>query len=316
MWNRRIPPQWIQESDWSAEGATRTFEAGDLGQALRLADRSVTLTRKIHKRDGLNGIWSQRLAERLRTRAEIHQADGAYRAAIADCTEAISVWEASALTKYPLFVPDVHLILAEVYASLGEREPAVRHGEAIERYRALEATDDSDAIMVARALARYAKAMATVGERERGDTAAREYVAIMRPRIADTYRIDDLAAFAQAVYQLAEPTGQSVPDPESAVEMVPLLRDAIEQMARTVSQSPVAYADPKQRDYALSVLYLLERQGVWLAALGAPRLAAIFEYQSRHLIDQPVRDWTAILTQLRTHVDEALRLRTDPPTLP
>lgn len=317
MWNRnRIKPQWIQESDSYADGAYRALQDGHLSEALRMAERAVQLTRKIHKRDGLAGIWSQRLAQRLRTRAEIHQADGAYRAAIADCTEAISVYESSNLTRYPLFVPDVHLILADVHAALGEREPAVRHGEAIERYRALDLSDENDAIIVARALARYARAMMTVGERERSDAAAREYIAIMRPRIAGLYLVTDLSRFAQAVYQLTEPVEGAAPDAESAVESVPLLQDAIEQMARTVSQSPIAYADQEQRDRALSVLYLLERQGVWLVALGAPRLGAIFEHQSRHLVDQPVRHWTSILAQLREHVDEAVRLRADPPTLP
>jgi tetratricopeptide (TPR) repeat protein len=315
VWNRSGPPsKWIEEADWTAERATLAFQNRDLPEAQKLAERSVTLTRKIRKRDPTGGLWARQLADRLRTLAEIRQAAGDHGAAVTDADDAITAYRDCDTSRYPLFEPSLHLMLMESHAALGEREPAVRHGEAVEDYRrALDGANDHTEVLVARALAQYAAAMYAVGEVERADTAARESVAVFRPRIADIHLQQDLITFAQTVVQLV--LHAESPDAGTAAELIPLLRDAIEQAARTVSESPLAYTTSVNRDHALAVLTMLEQQGRLLDALGAPRLAAVFEHRSHHFVDQPVRDWPAALARLREQTDAALELRTDPPEL-
>ncbi|GII30132.1 hypothetical protein Pmi06nite_35740 [Planotetraspora mira] len=279
-----------------------------------MADEAVRLSQKICKRQPGVGLWIDQLTSRLRTRAEIRQAIGHHRAAMADAHEAITAHEAGGNPKYSLLVPDLHILLAELHAALGEREPALRHSEAIEQFRqALQSGDENTHLITARTLSRYAAIMLLLGDHERAESAARECVTILRPRIAQISRITDIVIFGRMVYHLAQNTDPL--DAEAAAKLIPLMQDGIDQMARTVSPSPLAYTDPDQRDRALGVLNLLEHQGKLLTVLGAPRAAAVFEHHSYHLIDEPVRTWPEILAALREVTDEAVRLRADPPVL-
>ncbi|GAA1307330.1 hypothetical protein Psi02_46360 [Planotetraspora silvatica] len=279
-----------------------------------MADEAVRLSQKICKRQPGIGLWIDQLTSRLRTRAEVREALGHHRAALSDAHEAIAAHEAGGNPKYHLFVPDLHILLAELHAALGEREPALRHSGVIEQFRqALDSGDENTHLITARTLNRYAAVMLLLGDHERADDAARECVEILRPRIGQIRRISDIVIFGRMVYHLAQNTDPL--DAEAAVKLIPLLQDGIDQMAMTVSVSPLAYGDPEQRDRGLAVLNLLERQSQLLTVLGAPGAAAVFEHHSYHLIDEPVRTWPETLAALRAVTDEAVRLRADPPVL-
>jgi len=139
-----------------------------------MADEAVRLSQKICKRQPGVGLWIDQLTSRLRTRAEIRQAIGHHRAAMADAHEAITAHEAGGNPRYSLLVPDLHILLAELHAALGEREPALRHSEAIEQFRqALQSGDENTHLITARTLSRYAAIMLLLGDHERAESAAR-----------------------------------------------------------------------------------------------------------------------------------------------
>jgi len=256
------------------EGMKEAFEDRDYVTALRLADRTIAICRSLHARNDLQ-MSGEALAERLRYRAEIKQEIGDYASALPDADEAAELLERNPGNRYPLALPSTRLMICELHAALGDRDGAMRYSDAIDAFRERLPSDDPRPQVEASGLTRYALAMFAVGEVDLGTTAAWESIALYRPMLAWLSRRDTLARFAQMVYQLAlhaEP-----PTAEAAPRVLLALQDAAEQMIRTVPMAFTALASPLHRDHLLATLNILERQSVWLAALGAQDLAVRYE---------------------------------------
>jgi hypothetical protein len=286
-----------EEGERAFEGMKVAFEDRDYATALLLADKTITICRKLYAR---SPSWTARkLGDRLRYRAEIRQEIGEYADALPDAEEAAELLGSDPHPRLPLEVPSTRLLVCELRAALGDHDGAMRYADAIHAFRESLSPDNQAA-----GLARYALAMFAVHEVELGTTAAWESIELYRPMLTGLARRDTLAQFAQMVYQLA--LHHEPPTAELAPRMLLALQDAAEQMVRTVPVYPTALASPLHRDHLLATLNILERQSMWLAPLAVSELAERYERLSYDLTHLPAAQWQDTVAQLRQPLEACL----------
>ncbi|WP_405536036.1 hypothetical protein OG787_21105 [Streptomyces sp. NBC_00075] len=307
MWKRREAKRRQREGMLDSEAARLTEQAmllfydADYEAVLPLIDRAVQLTTKAHGDQPRFGSDQYALGDRLRWRAETHQALGDPGSALRDATRALALFEAEGSSRYPLLIPMVHVQLSLLYAVLGDAAESRRHGESIEPFRESLVSGGQGALLAAKALAEYATAMWHIGERDLGTAAARESIAAYRSDLGSVFRRDSRITFARIVYQLSlelEP-----PDPRDAMEVLLMLQDIVEQLILVIPWSLTPFAEPRFRTHGVALLNTLERQGVWAAALDEPQLAARFQQLSQHLLEMPTREWRPVIEESRTMLE-------------
>ena len=310
-------------SNHFGEQAARAFLDGALDVALGSSDRAIRDHEALVADDPHDREVLDVLADRLRDRAEFrrHAVLAALQAGrddearthadagIADGERAIELHEqvTDAAGPFPLWVPSVRLLLAEMYAAAGRPDAARRQGdEALDAYRRsvpapdeADATDaDGHALALAHALLRHADVLA--------HSAPAESLALRRASV-DLVRhhahgggplwrerhearptwasVPSWRQFAGSAYDLA--LALAPPRADVAGEALLALQDAVEGYAALVPDSSMAWLGSQvHRDMAwlqASVHALV----AWLEVGSGHELAAAYEAALARLLARP-----------------------------
>lgn len=308
----------IRDADWAAEQAARALRDRAFDHAIRWSDRAVPLTRKVIGKNRADRRAVDIFAERLWDRALIHQGLGNAPAAIRDAGEALALTEEMDRAhgvQYQLRAPSMRLLLCELHAAAGDSGAARRYGHAIDDYRRhLEPT-----LLIADGFARYGEAMRTIGDPSAAP-AFRQAVDLYRSPEVRLLERSDVERFIGAAIQVA--TDAEPANPAAAPEILPILQDVAEWTVRMVPQTYPVYATPENHADARAALDVLERLGVWLRTLGAPRLADYYDTLAavypRDRLDDGWFWWHArrLVGEGGRLLGEAVRRRGDPPGTP
>lgn len=312
----------IRNGDWAAEQAGRALLDNALDYAIIWSDRAVTATRTLLERYRRKYATDERFievfSERIWDRAIIHQGLGNTDAAIRDGTEALALIEESERThgvKYPLRGPSVRLLLCELHAKADDMEAARRYGQAIDAYRQQL---DEPSLLLATGFARYGWAMDAIGDPSAPE-ALRQAVDLFRSPAVRLIERSDVERFVQTAMRVVENAEPAAVD--SAPEILPILRDAAGWAVRLVPASYPAFVTADAHADARAALDILDRLGAWLRVWGAPKLAAYYERLAAVFprgLGGPIF-WSQMhsaVADAERLVDEAIRLRRDPPQTP
>lgn len=339
-WRRTLDDEQRDElergSNHFGEQAARAFLDGHLAVALASADRAIRDHEALLRDDPTDQEVVAVLADRLRDRAEFHrsaalgaakeargsEARSHARAGIADGERAIELYEATAddPDRFPLWVPSVRMLLAEMSAPAGRPAQARRHGDpAVAAYRGSDGGEDA-ALDLAHALMRYAYVLADLDPAMSLDL-RRESVHLVRRHAGVGGRLWEhrhdagttwastptWRSFVDSAWDLAVDLGP--PRPDVAREALLALQDAVEGLAAVVSTPlrgrPVRPGVEDEVNFLTTCVFAMEK---WLGTVAGVRFGVSYPKTLVKVASEPDPDCYAAFAALREpllrHLDE------------
>jgi hypothetical protein len=329
------------ETDHFGAQAGNALFDGELEVAAALSARAIKAHDTLFLDDPGDSMVAAVYAERLRNDAEIRwqwgmtlhargQTDSATQQLERGATSAetaIDLYERGDVTdaeRYPLLVPSIRLLCAELMTTTPAGRPALGETlahQALIAYRAVcDPAEPKGAVTLAHALARQAIILDRTGQRDGAQNVRRTCLDVGRahlgpggplwdrrydrPTWASTPSMKMLGQTAvSAAMYLAPPR----PDTLVAREALQALQDGFEALIALVPETTTPMLLPDTREIVSIVTRVGLAAADWLGANGHAELAERYRTTLGDLTRQPGAEWWPAVRELRSPLDAALR---------